>query len=129
MAIIPSKKLELLAQADNIEMELVRQVGDLSGLRVFGKNLLVATYIRPEKTKGGIIRPVSDIQEDVYQGNVGLLIKAGEGFAKHEQKEMFRQWVIFGYNEGMKLRFNDVDCRIIALDRIKASVTDPSKVL
>ena len=61
----------------NTREELRSAVGDLSGVEVFNTQVLVAVYIRPEKTSGGIIRPDSVREEDKYQGKVGLLLKKG----------------------------------------------------
>ena len=39
--------------------------------------MLCAIYIAPEKTAGGIIRPQSNIDEDIHQGKVGLIVGVG----------------------------------------------------
>jgi co-chaperonin GroES (HSP10) len=39
--------------------------------------LIVATYVKPSVTKGGIIMPLNTQEEDRYQGKVGLLIAVG----------------------------------------------------
>lgn len=44
---------------------------------VFHNRILVATYVAPEKTKGGIIRPDRSLGEDRFQGKIGLVIKKG----------------------------------------------------
>lgn len=44
---------------------------------VFHNRILVATYIAPETTKGGIIRPERSIGEDRFQGKTGLVIAMG----------------------------------------------------
>lgn len=125
MPVISSGKIVELAQAADPKKALISAV-DVSGLTVFGENLLVATYIRPEKTKGGIIRPEQNIKEDEFQGNVGLVLKVGDGLSSDE---IIHQWVIFGHNDGLRCRYMDVPCRIISVDRIRGMVTDPSKVL
>ena len=127
MAVIPSGKIVELAQAANLGIDsakqaLIKAVGDITKLEICGENLLVATYIRAEKTKGGIIKAESTIQEDEFQGNIGLVLVTPYEDLKH-------QWVLFGYNDGLRFRYNDVPCRIISIDRIRAIIPDPAKVL
>ena len=56
---------------------LLDKVGELSGVEVFGGDILVAIYKRPEKTKSGLILVDSTRGEDVHQGKVGLVLKIG----------------------------------------------------
>ncbi len=56
---------------------LLRALGDFSGLDVAAQRVLVAGYIAPERTKGGIIRPDRSLDEDRFQGKVGLVLKVG----------------------------------------------------
>jgi hypothetical protein len=56
---------------------ILKRVGDLSGVDVFGSDMLVAIYKRPEKTKSGLILADSTRTEDVHQGKVGLVVKMG----------------------------------------------------
>ena len=46
---------------------LLDKVGDLSGIDVFGNDILVAVYKRPNKTKSGIILADSTLSEDKWQ--------------------------------------------------------------
>lgn len=127
MAVIHSSKIVELAQAADPKRALIDAID--GGFVPLGHNLLVATYIRPEKTSGGIIRPESNIKEDEFQGNVGLVVGVGDGFSVEEAKEMMHTWVVFGFNDGLRIRYGQVPCRLIYVDRIRATVEDPSKVL
>src|SRR5215470_3542293 len=98
MAVISSKMLLELARAKDPKQALISAV-DISGIQTFGENLLVATYIRPERTKGGILRPESNVKEDEFQGNIGLVVQVGDGIPEEEAKEILHQWVRFGYND------------------------------
>ncbi len=130
MAIISSQKILELARAEDPKQGLIDAIGvlGLDEIEVFGENLLVGTYIRPEKTKGGVIRPESNVREDEFQGNVGLVLKVGNGILEGVEDILYK-WVLFGYNDGLKYRYNDVAVRIISIDRIRAVVVDPTKVL
>ncbi len=123
MPVVSSQKILELARAEDPKQALIDAV-NVSDIELFGDNLLVGTYIRSERTKGGILRPESNVREDEFQGNVGLVLKAGVGL-----EDLLHQWVIFGYNDGLKYRYDDVAVRIIAVDRIRGTVQDPSKVL
>src|ERR1700676_4106816 len=57
--------------------ELLARLGDLSGVEIAQNELLIATYMRPEKTAGGIVLPHQNLREDQYQGKVGLVVKIG----------------------------------------------------
>ena len=44
-----------MTHADNFKEDLMASLGDLNEVEVFNNNILVAIYIRPNKTKSGII--------------------------------------------------------------------------
>src|SRR5262245_21583298 len=126
MPLISSNKVVELARADDPKQALIDAV-DVTDIEVFGENLLVATYIRPERKKGGIYRPESSIKEDEFQGNIGLVLKIGDGLEGAE--DLLHKWVRFGYNDGLRWRYNEVPIRDISIDRIRGTVKDPSRVL
>ena len=127
MGMIQSSRILELARALNPKEALIDAV-DVSEIETFGENLLVATYIRPEKTKGGVYRPESNVKEDEFQGNVGLVVQVGTAL-KEEESDWLHHWVIFGYNDGLKWRYNDVPVRYISIERIRGTVEDPSRVI
>lgn len=49
----------------------------VDGIKLLRNRVLVATYIRPEKTSGGIIRPDQAREEDKWQGKAGLILAIG----------------------------------------------------
>lgn len=57
---------------------------------VFGADLLLAIYCRPEKTSGGIILTDNAQGEDLYQGKVGLVLKVGP--LVHERNKDLDLW-------------------------------------
>lgn len=57
--------------------EIHEALGDLDGIEVWGNQVLIAVYCRPSKTTGGIIVGNEVTIEDVWQGKVGLILKAG----------------------------------------------------
>src|SRR5258708_4825410 len=55
--------------------EIWAALGDLSGFRLFGSQVLLADYMRPVKTRGGII--TTDQSEDIFQGVLGMVVLIG----------------------------------------------------
>ena len=49
--------IEMLHTADPVD-RLKDEVGDTSGIEIFNNQILVAVYLPPEKSKGGIMLPL-----------------------------------------------------------------------
>src|ERR1700704_1529401 len=77
MPVVSANKIEAISQAADPKKAILAAVGDLSKLEVFSDLVLVGTFIRNERTAGGIIRPGDNVKEDEYQGKVGLVLKTG----------------------------------------------------
>ena len=118
----------MLHEADPREVVL-KKVGTLEGIEVFGNDILVAIYKRPEKTKSGIILTQNTLSEDVHQGKVGLVLKMGPTAYVDEDGSKFRDikegdWVVFRPSDGWRVTLNTlqgtyskedtVDCRIVS---------------
>lgn len=135
MPVLSAPKIEQISQADDPKQAIVKAVGDLSAVEVFSDLVLVGTYIRNEKTAGGIIRPREVIQEDEYQGKVALVLKAGplayadweENDSKGQNAEQFT-WVVIAIKDGWPIQLNGVACRFVPYDKIRARVADPKVV-
>ena len=94
---------------EEAKREIFAALGDISGFEVFGSQVLVADYIRPVKTRGGIITPGSAQHEDIFQGTVGLVVKIGPtAFRKGrmEQTGPGASLATAEYVEGDEPRFN-----------------------
>ena len=123
---------------------LLDAAGDLSDYEVAGNLVLVATYIQPEKTKGGIILSGTSLAEDRFQGKVGLILKCGPAAFRDEPKAGIffygfaaepSEWVLYRPSDAMELfirdrrKLNDgLPCRLIEDSLIKARVSDPSLI-
>ncbi len=91
---------------------VLRAVGDFSGLEVAAQRVLIAVYIRPEKTKGGIYRIDKALAEDRFQAKVGLVLKVGSlAFVDDAVNKFggFRvnagEWAVFNPTDGMESFF------------------------
>ena len=128
-------KLVTLAQSSDPKQAMLKAVGDLSNVHLFSGRVLIGIYVAPEKTLGGIIRPTTNLKEDIYQGVVGLVLKKGATAFKDDGETKFYgqdiavgDWVTFRPGDGKRIQINDVDCRVIEDTLIDMVVTDPSIV-
>ena len=101
---------------------------------VFHSQVLVAHYIRPAKTKGGIILGDKRVQEDRFQGNIFLVIGLGKGAFKDDNIAKFNgdrikvgDWVMAQASDGIGMDINAVPCRLYQDTRILMKVEDPSQ--
>jgi co-chaperonin GroES (HSP10) len=122
--------------------EILNKVGDLSGVEVFGNDILCAIYQRPTKTKSGIILSDKTVSEDLWQGKVFLVLKMGPTAFVDEDGNKFRDiaegdWVVGRSSDGWAVQFNSsslssskdvVPCRIISDLNIRLRVSAPDIV-
>jgi co-chaperonin GroES (HSP10) len=108
--------------------------GDLSEVELFHNQILLAIYIRPEKTKSGLILTDSHRDEDRYQSKVGLLVKRGP-LAFEQDGNWFNgltfddhDWLVFRPSDGWSITVNGVLCRIFDDVNIKGRVPHPDAV-
>ena len=115
--------------------ELISVLGDTSNVEIFNNQILVAIYIRPEKTVGGIILTNTIRDEDKWQGKVGLVIKKGPSAFVDDSKNWFNgitvdanDWVIFRPSDGWGLTINGIMCRLLEDTVIRGRVSHPDQV-
>lgn len=114
---------------------LLADLGDISGFELFNSQVLVAVYIRPNKTRSGIYLPDQTTDEDRYQGKVGLIVATGptafdpaaEGWFK-DLDIRHHEWVVFKPSDGWSVTINGVLCRILSDTAVKARLDQPDKV-
>lgn len=125
-----------MLHADDPRKDILDKIGDISNLSILHNRILVATYIRPEKTKGGIILTESTRDEDEYQGKVGLVIAIGprafvddEDAKFHGQSVKLGDWVYYHPHDGKQLKIKGVHCRLFAYEtQIVGTVEHPDAV-
>ena len=126
---------------------ILDRLGDISRVEIAQNELLVATYMRPEKTKGGIVLPHQNLKEDQYQGKVGLVVKIGkacrflrasaEGVAYGLDIQL-HDWVVVRTSDTWPLELNGdpdvsdpaafVKCRLVYDDQIRMRIPFPGMV-
>ena len=115
--------------------ELLSKIGDLSGFELFGNQVLIAIYERPEKTKSGIILADVTRQEDAFQGKAGLVVKLGPDAFEDTADYTFNfednrrpkvgDWVVYKVGDAWSLNVKEYPCRYIRDVGIKMIVDDP----
>jgi co-chaperonin GroES (HSP10) len=111
------------------------EMGDISSVEVFNNQVLVAVYIRPQKTKSGIILTNQTTDEDRYQSKVGLVVKMGSQAFKDNSGQWFSglkikegDWIVFRPSDGWSITVNNVLCRMIDDVNIKGRIDQPDRV-
>jgi co-chaperonin GroES (HSP10) len=115
--------------------KLLEDLGDLSSVELFNNQILVAVYIRPQKTKSGIYLTDKHVDEDRHQSKMGLLVKTGpsafepndEGWFKGEEFNL-NEWLVFRPSDGWSITIHGVLCRILSDTQVKGRVQNPDEV-
>jgi hypothetical protein len=112
--------------------KILKEIGDISQFEIFGNNLLVAVYIRPEKTKSGLYLTNQTTEEDRYQSKVGLLLAKGPFACNSEDENWFgdksfnlNDWLVFRPSDGWSITINGVLCRMMLDSQVRMRVPHP----
>lgn len=126
--------IAMLHEADPKEM-LLKELGDISKVELLNTQVLVAVYIRPEKTKGGIIMAAKARDEDRHQSKVGLILKTGPSAFVDEDGKWFSDldlkagdWIVFRPSDGWNVTVNGILCRMFDDTAIRARIPHPDSV-
>lgn len=135
MPVHSASKIEQISRSADPKKAIIAAVGDLSKAKISADLVLLGTFIRNERTAGGIIRPTEVLQEDEHQGKVGLVLKAGPlAYADWEDDEArgksaeLHTWVVYAIKDSWPVQINGTACRFIAYDKIRMQVPEPSMV-
>lgn len=118
------------------KQEIWNAIGSkLEGIQVYNNQVLVAIFIRPEKTVGGVMLPNQTRDEDKWQGKVGLVLKKGPAAFVDANNVWFDEvdvnvndWVFFRPAEGWALTVHGVMCRIIDDVNIRGKIESPDEI-
>lgn len=124
--------------------EILKKLGNISEFLIAQNEILVATYLRPEKTQGGIVLPRSNLAEDIFQSKVGLVVKIGDACEfqrtnpntgrKYGVAIALGDWIVLkpSDNWALEVRGSDrteyIHCRLVYDDHIRTVVSDPGSV-
>lgn len=114
---------------------LIQALGNLKDVDVFNAQILVATYIRPQKTKSGIFLTDKTTDEDRFQSKVGVIVKMGGSAFKDDTGVWFQgikfhvgDWVVHRASDGWSLTINNVLCRLLDDTAVRARIQHPDMV-
>ena len=110
------------------------EIGPLDEMELFNNQILVAIYVRPEKSAGGIIYTDKARDEDKWQGKVGLVVKMGpmafvgdDGWFQDVLVKL-GDWVVFRHSDGWNLEVNGTPCKVLNDISIKGKIPHPDFV-
>jgi co-chaperonin GroES (HSP10) len=106
----------------------------VASLDVARNRVLVATYYVSKVTAGGIIMPNKTVDENRFQGKVGLVLKMGPFAFKYDETEAHHgiivpeigDWVFYRPSDSWESALRGVSCRFIWDDSIAGILTDPT---
>jgi len=126
----------MLMKHDTDPAEDLREaLGNLNSIEVFGNQVLVAIYVRPQKTASGIYLTDNTTDEDKFQGKVGLVVKTGPDAFNDPSGEWFNgvnvsvgDWVYYRVSDGWMVNVHGVHCRILLDTQIRGKITYPDEI-
>ncbi len=125
----------LMSHVEDPANEIRKRIGDISKIEVLHNQILVGVYIRPEKTKGGILLTSQTRDEDRYQGKAGLVLKKGplafvddDNNKFHGQNVDIGDWVFYRVSDGFPLVLNGTLCRLLEEVHVKGKIPSPDVV-
>jgi Chaperonin 10 Kd subunit len=106
---------------------------DLGRVEPFNQQVLIATYIRPAtRTASGLEIAEEAVDEDRYQGKVGMVLKKGprafvdDGPVKfYDQNVEPGDWVVYRASDGLKGMIGSREVRFIADVYIRGKIDHP----
>jgi co-chaperonin GroES (HSP10) len=109
-------------------------------IHVMGEDVLLGVYMRPEKTKGGLLLAQQSRQEDEYQGLACVILKMGvlafvedETHKYGDRKPQVGDWVAVKKSQGFSFKIGvsstEVQpCRLMHESGIKLIISEPDMV-
>lgn len=112
------------------------QVSDLSNIHITGNYVLIGIYLRPEKTKGGVILTEKYRAEDQHQGKAGLILKMGPKAFRSDDSYSFDDseicrigdWVAIFISDGRAISINKQPCRLVEDQHIRLRIPAPDTI-
>ncbi len=114
---------------------LKEQIGNTDSFEIYNNQILIAVYIRPQKTKTGIYLPDSIVAEDQFQSKVGLVLKKGPAAFEGDDSLWFKDmhielddWIVFRPSDGWAITVNGVLCRMLDDTSVRGKIDVPDKI-
>ncbi len=104
----------------------------LEGIEVLHNEVLIASYVRPARSKSGIFIPDTTRAEDEWQGKVGLVLMVGPAAFFDDVNTRFHgvtvkpgDWVAYRAVDGWSLKLGGVGCKMVQDFHIKMKLIHP----
>lgn len=131
-----AQAIQMMHDADP-RAEILREVDEfLPGISVMGARLLVAPYIRPNQTRGGIFLSDNTKAEDKYQGKVGLVLALGPLAFKDDENHRFGHitpmvgdWIVYSVGDTFAFELGKRRCRAVEDVDVHLIIQAPDIVL
>ena len=114
---------------------IFKQVGDLKDFTIYGNQILLGVYERPEKTKAGVFLSDTTRKEDQFQGKAALVLKMGPSAFVSDDQYNFREqtvkpgdWVAVFVSDGRKLVVRGTLCRLVEDHHIRLRIPQPDVI-
>ena len=124
-----------MEHSENPADTIRKEMGDISDIEIFHNQVLVAIYVRPEKTKSGLYLSAQTREEDKYQGKVGLIIKKGADAFVDDSGKWFKgvnldvgDWIYFRPSDGWQITVHGQLCRILDDTDVRGRFPQPDTV-
>lgn len=109
----------------------------LPDVTINGTDLLIAVYVRPEKTASGLILTRTTQKEDNYQGIVGLVVAIGPCVGDDETVQRIfagkapklNDWVVFNGGDTWQFKLGDRTMRLLPANYVRLVVARPDIVI
>lgn len=117
------------------KQKLLDTLGDISDIEVFNNDVLVAIYVRPSVTAGGIHLPDAYRDEDKAQGKVGLVVKMGPEAFRDDSGHWFNgvsvnvgDWVWYRVSDGFPVSVGGTPCRVLKDTSVRGTTKQPDRI-
>lgn len=124
-----------LGAVNEFKDNVLKSVGDLSQIKVLGNRVMVATYIEPEKTAGGIFITQKRQEESRFQGKAGLVVAMGPSAFKYDGAYEYEgpvpavgDWVMFFPSTAREFEYRGIKCRSVESTLIEMVLDSPESV-
>jgi co-chaperonin GroES (HSP10) len=112
-----------------------KKVGNLDEFVLYGNQVLLGVYERPQVTKSGIYLSDQTRHEDRHQGKAGLVLKKGPtAFVSDDNYDFKGQdvnvgdWVAIFVSDGRAININGQLCRLVEDQYIRLKIPAPDVV-
>ena len=123
---------------------ILDKVGNLKGFELFGNQVLVGVYLRPDKSKDikrddgtvtNLYIPDQTRVEDRYQGKASLVLAKGPSafvsdtnYSFNGQSVEVGDWIAIFVSDGRQIQINGQLCRIVEDQHVRLKIPAPDLI-